>query len=58
MDFLTNCKCDLMLSKGYILLNKERIPYITGQNDKQNICCRISTQENIIIPPESEMIIC
>ena len=57
MDFLTKYKCDLMLSKGYILLNKERIPCITGQSDKQNICCRISTQENIIIPPKSEMII-
>ncbi|CAC5407758.1 unnamed protein product [Mytilus coruscus] len=55
MDFLTKNKCDLMLSKGYMMLYKERIPCFSIYGDKQNTCCRISLYDNVVIPPESEL---
>ncbi|CAC5389689.1 Retrovirus-related Pol polyprotein from transposon 297 [Mytilus coruscus] len=57
MDFLTKNKCDLMLSKGYMMLYKERIPCFSNYGDKQNACCRISLNDNVVIPPESEMMV-
>ena len=57
MDFLTKYKCDLMLSKGYLLLNKEKIPCFTKKNDNQKKCCRIVVNEKVEIPPESEVIV-
>ncbi|CAG2248426.1 unnamed protein product [Mytilus edulis] len=57
MDFLTKNKCDLMLGKGYMMLYKERIPCFSNYGDTQNTCCRISLNNNVIIPPESEMMV-
>ncbi|CAC5405109.1 unnamed protein product [Mytilus coruscus] len=57
MDFLTKNKCDLMLSKGYLMIYKERIPCFSNYGDKQNTCCRISLNDNVVIPPESEMMV-
>ncbi|VDI26679.1 Hypothetical predicted protein [Mytilus galloprovincialis] len=51
MDFLTKNKCDLMLGKGYMMLHKERIPCFSNYRDTQNTCCRISLNDNVIIPP-------
>ncbi|CAC5425832.1 unnamed protein product [Mytilus coruscus] len=57
MDFLTKNKCDLMLSKGYMMLYKERIPCFSDYGDTENTCCRISLNDNVIIPPESKMMV-
>ncbi|CAG2207036.1 unnamed protein product [Mytilus edulis] len=39
-----------MLGKGYMMLYKERIPCFSNYGDTQNTCCRISLNNNVIIP--------
>ena len=51
MDFLTKHKCDVLLSREYLLLNRETIPCF------QVSCCRIVVSEKVIIPSESEIIV-
>jgi hypothetical protein len=51
MDFLTKHKCDVLLSREYVLLNREKIPCF------QVSCCRIVVSEKVIIPSESEIIV-
>ena len=57
MDFLMKHKCDIMLSKGYIVLRGERIPCYMNENKSDLTCCRVAVSETVVIPAESEMII-
>lgn len=57
MDFLTKHKCDVLLSREYLLLNREKIPCFYKKGDNQVSCCRIVVSEKVIIPPESEIIV-
>ena len=57
MDFLTKHKCDVLLSREYFLLNREKIPCFYKKGDNQVSCCRIVVSEKVIIPPESETIV-
>ena len=57
MDFLTKHKYDVLLSREYLLLNREKIPCFYKKGDNQVSCCRIVVSEKVIIPSESEIIV-
>ena len=57
IDFLNKCKCDIMVSKKCLKLNGEKIHCFMKDGNKNATTCRIAVTENVVIPPESEIII-
>ena len=57
MDFLKDHKCDLLLSKNSLLINKEEVKCFTLAQKSEFSCCRISVRDYTVVPPGSEIIV-
>ena len=56
LDFMKQHNCDLMISKKYLTVKGDKIPCYTKSDGKMN-CCRVSISKDVVIPPNSEMIV-
>ena len=56
LDFLSNFNITLNFNKGCAAINNEKIPFVT-KNDLIPPKCEIVVQENISVPPYTEMIV-
>ena len=56
MDFLGNHQCILNVAKSEMKLDGDNIP-LTVEGLPVSRCCRITTMENEVVPPEQEMLI-
>lgn len=56
IDFLLAKRCDNVISKGHVILNREKSLCFLHRNSL-SACRRIAVTETVTIPPETEMII-
>lgn len=57
IDFLCADRCDVLLSKGHLVLNGEKTVCFRRTNEAKLGCCRIALTENVQVPPGKEMIV-
>ena len=57
MDFLTQNKADLLLSRQCLRIQGEEIPCFRFKSNAQATCCRVSVSEDIVVPACSELIL-
>ena len=57
MDFLTNNRCNLMLSRQFMKVNGVKIQCFANSREAQPRCCRIAISEHVEIPLETEMVV-
>lgn len=55
IDFMRSNKCDLIISKNYMSVKGDKIPCYMKTNSSN--CCRVAIAENIVIEPNSEVVI-
>ncbi|KAL3853877.1 hypothetical protein ACJMK2_013176 [Sinanodonta woodiana] len=57
IDFLKKCKCDPIISKGCLNVKCEKVSCYMKSDEKKTVCCRIALTENVVILPESEIVV-
>jgi hypothetical protein len=55
-DFLKQENCDILFSRGCLIVKGEKIPLVQSLLNDTNFCCRIHLKENVNIPAETERI--
>lgn len=57
VDFLTPNRCDILLSKSCLSFEGKKIPCFHFNKTMKPTVCRISVAQDIVVPPEAEVII-
>ena len=57
IDFLQRFCCNVLLNERCIESGGERISCYSLKNDGNTACCQVTVKENVVIPPESEIIL-
>ena len=57
VDFLTPNRCDVLLSKSCLSFEGKKIPCFHFNKNMKPTVCRISVAQDIVVPPEAEVII-
>ena len=57
VDFLSPNKCDVLLSKSCLSVKGDKIPCFHFNKSMEPTICRIAVAQDVVIPPESEIIV-
>lgn len=57
VDFMEKHKCDVLLSKNCLSINGHKVQCFQISDLNVPTCCRIAIDQQVTVPPESEMIV-